>query len=228
MPLALPQPPALACAAASAGDALPASARTQPGRARAQVDSASFGADAASALGVDVSVWVRRLSHTGGPGICVNYYTDGPSEHNNGGRGYLEALQQLRPGTLRYPGGEKSDSCARPRAAAGTAWLRPASLCMRKQWDCACGAERAATRRRAARRYAWAPPPWTEETKPRPTLTRCEPADWPFSDPNIITGGAEAVTCAPRAGWPPNVQVSGRPLLRSRPARAAVHEGRVH
>jgi hypothetical protein len=120
-------------AAASPADALPASARNEPRRARAQVDSASFGADAASVLGVDVSALVRRLAPTGGPGICVNYYTDGPSEHNNGGRGYLEALQQLRPGTLRYPGGEKSDSCACPRAraAAGAAWLCRASLCMR-------------------------------------------------------------------------------------------------
>jgi len=92
-----------------------AGAAPAPRRARrAQVESASFGADALGAIGIDAGTLVSTLSSTGGPGICVNYWTDGPSKYNNGGNGYLDALRALNPGTLRYPGGEKADSCAPP------------------------------------------------------------------------------------------------------------------
>jgi len=116
-----PRPPRGAAGAA------PAPRRARP----AQVESASFGADALGTIGVDAGTLVSTLSGTGGPGICVNYWTDGPSQYNNGGNGYLDALRALNPGTLRYPGGEKADSCAAPvgphapRAAAARASRLP-------------------------------------------------------------------------------------------------------
>jgi len=203
---------------------------------RAQVESASFGADALGAIGVDAGTLVSTLSSTGGPGICVNYWTDGPSKYNNGGNGYLDALRALNPGTLRYPGGEKADSCAPPcppshplplrgprgrlrgrrGAAAGApaghgsarlvCWAgcdlgprcvlaRPAGatrLLMIQMWMPRPGPG-------AARRYAWAPPPWTADTKPRPEMTRSMPYDWPYNDKNMFTAATNPVTCARRA-----------------------------
>ncbi|KAK9823048.1 hypothetical protein WJX81_003290 [Elliptochloris bilobata] len=105
---------------------------------------ASFGAAASATINVNTGSWIRHMSPSG-PGIVVNYWNDGPgSAYNNYGNGYFSALHSLSPGTLRYPGGEKSDS------------------------------------------YAWAPPPWTSSTKPRPTLTRSQPNDWPFSDKGVF------------------------------------------
>ena len=54
--------------------------------------------------------WIRTLSPTG-PGLVANYWTDGNSAFNDYGNGYTAALQSMNLGTLRYPGGEKSDSC---------------------------------------------------------------------------------------------------------------------
>ena len=78
---------------------------------RAQLLDASFGATTAATINVYTRSWIRTMSTTG-PGIVTNYYTDGNSAFNNYGGGYLSALQSLNVGTLRYPGGEKADSCA--------------------------------------------------------------------------------------------------------------------
>ncbi len=51
----------------------------------------------------------------------------------------------------------------------------------------------------AARRYAWAPPPWTADTQPRPEMTRSMPYDWPYNDKNMFTAATNPVTCARRA-----------------------------
>ena len=63
----------------------------------------------------------------------------------------------------------------------------------------------------AARRYAWAPPPWTADTQPRPEMTRSMPYDWPYNDKNMFTAATNPVPCARRALPRP-------PLTRPRPA----------
>lgn len=78
---------------------------------RAQLLEASFGATVSATINVFTRNWIRTLSATG-PGIVANYWTDGNSAFNNYGNGYLSALQSMNLGSLRYPGGEKSDSCA--------------------------------------------------------------------------------------------------------------------
>ena len=77
-----------------------------------QLIEASFGATTYATIGVNTRTWLRTMSSFG-PGVALNYYTDGNSAFNNYGTGFLQALQAMNVGTLRYPGGEKSDSCAR-------------------------------------------------------------------------------------------------------------------
>ena len=77
---------------------------------RAQLLEASFGAIVSATINVYTRNWTRTLSATG-PGMVTNYWTDGNSAFNNYGNGYLPAFQSMNLGSLRYPGGEKSDSC---------------------------------------------------------------------------------------------------------------------
>ena len=76
----------------------------------AQLLEASFGATVSATINVYTRNWIRTLSATG-PGIVTNYWTDGNSAFNNYGNGYQSALQSMNLGSLRYPGGEKSDAC---------------------------------------------------------------------------------------------------------------------
>ena len=80
-------------------------------RCAAQLLEASFGATASVTINVYTRNWIRTLSSIG-PGVVANYWTDGNSAFNNYGNGYQAALQSMNLGALRYPGGEKSDSCA--------------------------------------------------------------------------------------------------------------------
>ena len=82
---------------------------------------ASFGATIYSAINANTRGYIRHLS-TFGPGLCLNYWNDGNSAFNNYGSGFLAALQSMNLGSLRYPGGEKADSCA------PTAFGHPKSL----------------------------------------------------------------------------------------------------
>ena len=79
---------------------------------RVQLLEASFGATTYATISVNTRTWLRTMSPSG-PGVATNYYTDGNSAFNNYGNGFLQALQAMNVGTLRYPGGEKADSCAR-------------------------------------------------------------------------------------------------------------------
>ena len=85
--------------------------------ARAQLHEASFGAASAATVSVQNGGWIKGISHSG-PGIASNFWTDGNSAWNNYGNGYLAALQAMNVGSLRYPGGEKSDTCAPCRSFA--------------------------------------------------------------------------------------------------------------
>ncbi|KAK9834900.1 hypothetical protein WJX81_007315 [Elliptochloris bilobata] len=76
-----------------------------------EVLEASFGTAASAPVSLQNGGWIRGVSHSG-PGVATNFWTDGNSGFNNGGVGYLAALQTMNVGTLRYPGGEKSDSYA--------------------------------------------------------------------------------------------------------------------
>ena len=46
--------------------------------------------------------------------MALNFWNDGNDAFNNMGVGYVAALESMNVGSLRYPGGEKSDSCASP------------------------------------------------------------------------------------------------------------------
>ena len=84
-----------------------------------QLIEASFGATMSATIGVYTRSYIRRMSPTG-PGVALNYWTDGNSAFNNYGTGFLQALEAMNVGTLRYPGGEKADSCARCLQAPST------------------------------------------------------------------------------------------------------------
>ena len=87
-----------------------AAASSTPLNLHAQLIEASFGATTSATIGVYTRNYIRGLS-TMGPGLATNYWTDGNSAFNNYGSGYLAALQSMSLGSLRYPGGEKADSC---------------------------------------------------------------------------------------------------------------------
>ena len=76
----------------------------------AQLHEASFGAASAATVNLN-NGYIKPVSPYG-PGVACNFWTDGNSAFNNMGSGYLAALQAMNAGSLRYPGGEKSDTCA--------------------------------------------------------------------------------------------------------------------
>ncbi|KAK9835997.1 hypothetical protein WJX81_004851 [Elliptochloris bilobata] len=71
------------------------------------VKELSFGGALGGTLDANGSAVVRELPRAGA-GVCLNYLLDGPGADN--GTALRQALQRLRPGSLRYPGGEKANS----------------------------------------------------------------------------------------------------------------------
>ena len=71
-----------------------------------QLLGASFGAVLSVNINVycDANAVIRTLAPKG-PGVCLNYWNDGSSGFDNGGSGFLAALEAMNVGTLRYPGG---------------------------------------------------------------------------------------------------------------------------
>ncbi|KAK9834894.1 hypothetical protein WJX81_006971 [Elliptochloris bilobata] len=74
----------------------------------AQVCDASLDLLEAEDIPIDCSARIRKLSSCG-PGICTNFLADGARCCDNG-IGYTQSLVDMKVGTLRYPGGEKSDT----------------------------------------------------------------------------------------------------------------------